>query len=385
MANWKNVNNWTTKNCINWTKDYFNTAFKDLSAEHEGTSVKIDEVDNCSGDVDLSNRKGKIITIYDLQLDLRWSGNSPDGTEAKGTINLPEVAHDTSTEDIINVSVDDEDKSKEPIKDVVRQHLVPKIREKLQNFAKDLVENNSKDIYIEPSQLGVATPPRAATPVTAATVESTSNEAEVKTTSKTTKAVVNIAKLTESIEFQTSAELLYETYLDPNRVAIWTRAKPELARHVGGAFSLFGGNITGVFTELIPNQRIAQTWRLNTWPEGHYSNVVLRFDQKSDSTIVHLTHDGVPVGEEDIVRRNWQNYYWNPIKSVFGRTNRSGSNSGNRRRRKSYKSSKESGGGGGAFGFGITVAIVLTAVVLGFVYSTRSTSASSTTTSSSSL
>ncbi|CAG8453637.1 11809_t:CDS:2 [Ambispora gerdemannii] len=358
--------------------DYFSATFKDFSAEHDGISVKIDNVDNCSGDVDLSNRKGKIITIYDIQLDLGWSGISPDGTEAKGTINIPEVAHDTEPDDFVaslyyyffDISVDDENKFKEPIKDVVRQHLVPRIREILQNFTKDLVENNSKDVYIEPSQLGAATPPRAATPVTAATVGSASTETETKTTTTTsTKLTVNVAKLTESIEFQTSADQIYEAYLDPNRVAIWARAKPELARHVGGAFSLFGGNITGVFTELIPNQRIAQTWRLTTWPEGHYSNVVLQFDQKSDSTTVHVTHDGVPVGEEEIVRRNWQNYYWNPIKSVFGP------------KHKSHKNSKESGGGG-AFGFGVTVAMVLTAVVLGFVFSTRSTSASSTTSSS---
>lgn len=50
--------------------------------------------------------------------------------------------------------------------------------------------------------------------------------------------------------------------------------------HLFCSFELFGGNIHGKFEELIPNKKIVQSWRYNQWPSGHYSNVVIEFDDK---------------------------------------------------------------------------------------------------------
>ena len=55
-----------------------------------------------AGDVDLNQRKGKIITIFDLEMKLKWEGTmmlwgfayslgtNPEGKKAKGTIHIPE-------------------------------------------------------------------------------------------------------------------------------------------------------------------------------------------------------------------------------------------------------------------------------------------------------
>src|SRR6185369_10190935 len=98
---------------------------------------------------------------------------------------------------------------------------------------------------------------------------------------------------------------------------------------------------------------------------GHYSNVTMTFEQTSDNTKLHLTQAGVPIGEVDVVRNNWQTFYWNPIKSVFGygsisssssssssaktthRSSGGGSGSGsNRKKKKSQKGRKGSSGNG---------------------------------------
>jgi activator of HSP90 ATPase len=42
----------------------------------------------------------------------------------------------------------------------------------------------------------------------------------------------------------------------------------EISRDVGGAFSLFGGFITGRHVELVPNVRVVQAWRPGDWPPG---------------------------------------------------------------------------------------------------------------------
>lgn len=116
---------------------------------------------------------------------------------------------------------------------------------------------------------------------------------------------------------------------------------------------------------------------------GHFSTVTIKFEQASDFTRVHINQEGVPIGEVDAVRNNWQSYYWNPIKNVFGYGSISSSSSiplksknksskprKNRRGSGEKKNSNSSGGGVGSSVF--AVAIVLTAIVLGYVFLSRS-------------
>jgi activator of HSP90 ATPase len=76
MSNWKNVNNWhwTSKNCTKWANEYLSAELKQISVEKDGIAVKVDDLKEFSGDVDLSQRKGKVITIYDVKLEISWSG-----------------------------------------------------------------------------------------------------------------------------------------------------------------------------------------------------------------------------------------------------------------------------------------------------------------------
>lgn len=36
----------------------------------------------------------RLITIYDCKIDLKWAATAADGTEAKGTLTVPEVSHE---------------------------------------------------------------------------------------------------------------------------------------------------------------------------------------------------------------------------------------------------------------------------------------------------
>jgi len=86
----------------------------------------------------------------------------------------------------------------------------------------------------------------------------------------------------------------------------------------GGEFVLFDGNIAGKFEELVPNEKIVQTWRYKQWPSGHFSHVTMDLVQKEDHTLLNLTQSGVPANEYDNTLRNWKGYYWNSIKQAFG-------------------------------------------------------------------
>lgn len=78
--------------------------------------------------------------------------------------------------------------------------------------------------------------------------------------------------MTDSIEFQASAEQLYSVFVDPGRVTAWSRSTPKIFEpKVGGDFSLFGGNVEGKFKVLEKDAKIVQSWRLGGWPKGELS------------------------------------------------------------------------------------------------------------------
>jgi activator of HSP90 ATPase len=91
----------------------------------------------------------------------------------------------------------------------------------------------------------------------------------------------------------------------------------EISREPGGAFSLFGGYITGRQIELIPAQRIVQAWRVGAWDAGVYS--IARFElsaQGSRSKLV-FDHTGFPQGQADHLAAGWKGNYWEPLAKVL--------------------------------------------------------------------
>jgi uncharacterized protein YndB with AHSA1/START domain len=87
----------------------------------------------------------------------------------------------------------------------------------------------------------------------------------------------------------------------------------EIANAPGGAFSFFGGYVTGRNVELVPNERIVQAWRAGSWPPGIYS--IVKFDlveQGSDTKMV-FDHTGFPKGEAEHLVEGWKTNYWAPL------------------------------------------------------------------------
>ena len=95
---------------------------------------------------------------------------------------------------------------------------------------------------------------------------------------------------------------------------------PTVVSHVaGGAFSSFGGYITGRQIELVPNQRIVQVWRAGSWDAGSYS--LARFElsaQGSGDTKLVFDHTGFPAGQTDHLAEGWRTNYWEPLAKYLG-------------------------------------------------------------------
>lgn len=71
-----NPNNWhwVNKDVREWAKEWFTQDLTKLEAKNGDVTAKITGIQSMDGDVDVSQRKGKVITIFDVKLVLDYSG-----------------------------------------------------------------------------------------------------------------------------------------------------------------------------------------------------------------------------------------------------------------------------------------------------------------------
>lgn len=139
------------------------------------------------------------------------------------------------------------------------------------------------------------------------------------------------AAIHQEVVFKASPKRVYEALTDAkqfNKVILQSAAvksgaklgdKPtEISREAGGAFTLYGGYITGRQIELVPNQRIVQAWRTGGWDPGIYS--IARFEltaQGSDTKLV-FDHTGFPESLAEHLATGWKINYWEPLGKYLG-------------------------------------------------------------------
>jgi len=93
-----------------------------------------------------------------------------------------------------------------------------------------------------------------------------------------------------------------------------TGAAPvTVSREAGGAFSAFGGYITGRQVELVPNERIVQVWRAGSWDAGSYSIAKFVLVEQGAETKIKFDHTGFPKGQAEHLAEGWRVNYWEPL------------------------------------------------------------------------
>lgn len=328
-----NPNNWhwVDKNCIDWSRAYFEQKLAGASAEDAGKTVKVSSVSSVEGDVDVSQRKGKVISLFELKIVLGISGFCKSENEGafSGSITVPELAYDTEADEIqFDTSIYNEDSDSEKMRAVIKAKLLPQLRVLLAKFGSDLIQEHSSDIQLASDKVsstytkGNQQPSGAPAPkVVPSPAAPKAQPAAPKPSSLSLVPKYNTSTMHLEPTFNTTAEQLYVTLLDGQRIAAWTRSAPQIEAFPpkeGSSFSLFGGSITGKLIKLVPNERITQLWRLEDWKSGHYAELDIQLMQGAGETQMVVHWLGIPVGEEERVRNNFQDYYVRSIKITFG-------------------------------------------------------------------
>lgn len=123
--------------------------------------------------------------------------------------------------------------------------------------------------------------------------------------------------LHQEVALPANPQRIYEALLDAKQFAVFSGLPAEIDPKVGGAFSMFHGQIVGRNVELVPNQRIVQAWRPTHWDAGFYSIVQFELKPQGAATLVVLDHHGFPEGEFNSLTWGWNNHYWEGLKKYF--------------------------------------------------------------------
>ena len=314
MSTWNKHYHWKTKGCTPWAKDWFTNNLVGHSATvGDGpATVKVDKLSGFEGDVELGNRKGKLITIYDCEVTLKWSADIDD-TVVNGTIRFPEVSHEiednNETYRFETELLTESSKTAHDVYTTVRQKLAPSVEQVFHRFRAELIDTHAKDLGHDDD---APAPTKEAAPVSGGA------KAVPSSTSSSSTGAVS----TSSTEVRVSSHLdisqadLWDLLTNPLRIPMWSKAPAQFSPNVGAHFSLFGGNISGQIVEVSAPNKLVQTWRVPQWPAGHHGTLTTELSQGDDSTKLDLILSGIPTGQEDSSQAGLENYYIRGLKSL---------------------------------------------------------------------
>ncbi|PFH51683.1 hypothetical protein AMATHDRAFT_58444 [Amanita thiersii Skay4041] len=322
-ANW----HWKNKNVTPWAKEWFERELVTITVkgDRDAGVVSVSSVTDVEGDVELGQRKSKLITIYDTKISLKWTGTASDGTEVHGSLTIPEVSHEVTLDGLSDYTYNwtlstTSSPAVDALFKVAKSHLPAALESKFAEFPKAIIDIHGKDLTVS------AEPSRSATPAQgASSTSSTSNAFKASTVAmgnsrpmERKDVNLNTTNVTVEANFQASADDLYSLLTDERRIPAWTRAPAKSIPEPGAEYSLFGGGVSGVYVSLTPSKEIVQTWGLKspTWPAGHTGTLTTTFEQSTDSTKVTFSLNGVPVGMQDEIKRNIEGYYIHGFKSI---------------------------------------------------------------------
>lgn len=283
-----NVNNWhwTEKNATPWSKERITALFKNFAISHDSNvKCRIIQADKVDGEATANNRKGKLIFFYEWNVVLKWDGVLEEGGPTyKGSVNIPNLSEENDLDDIdIVVSIDESNEESERLKQFMYNIGRSQIRSQIGVYLRELREEFSKGLILPKKDDKVK--PDGVSNITSGFNKKV-NLMPIKSTTTQTSGTpsvgvkLDVKTITITETFQCQAKDLYEVLTKPEMVSVFTHSQAKVEPSRGGEFVLFDGNITGKFEELVPNEKIVQSWRYKQWPSGHYSQVTIKINQK---------------------------------------------------------------------------------------------------------
>jgi len=97
-----------------------------------------------------------------------------------------------------------------------------------------------------------------------------------------------------------------------------TGGEANMSGEVGAEVSAWDGYISGRNLELIPGERIVQSWRTTEFADEHEDSVIsIVLTEVGDGTLLTLEHSNVPDDKRSYEEGGWQSHYFEPMVTYF--------------------------------------------------------------------
>ena len=91
-----------------------------------------------------------------------------------------------------------------------------------------------------------------------------------------------------------------------------------MSDEVGAEVSAWDGYISGRNLELVPGERIVQSWRTSEFGDEHEDSVItVVLEEVDDGTLLTLEHSNVPDEQRSYEEGGWQSNYFEPMVAYF--------------------------------------------------------------------
>lgn len=115
-----------------------------------------------------------------------------------------------------------------------------------------------------------------------------------------------------------SPQEVYEAWLDSIAHSEMTGGAARTSGDVGAEVTAWDNYITGRNVELVPGERIVQTWRTSEFDDEHEDSLItLTLEPVDDGTLLTLEHSNVPEAHKSYEEGGWQENYFEPMVAYF--------------------------------------------------------------------
>jgi uncharacterized protein YndB with AHSA1/START domain len=122
-----------------------------------------------------------------------------------------------------------------------------------------------------------------------------------------------------------SPQEIYDAWLDNVAHSEMTGAEALMSDELDAEISAWDGYISGRNLELIPGERIVQSWRTTEFADEHEDSIVsVMLEEVDGGTLLTLMHTNVPDEQTSYERGGWQQYYFEPMREYFSKTGQDG-------------------------------------------------------------
>uniref|UniRef100_A0A1I8EHW6 Aha1_N domain-containing protein n=1 Tax=Wuchereria bancrofti TaxID=6293 RepID=A0A1I8EHW6_WUCBA len=371
-----NVNNWhwTEKNATPWSKQRLKELLEGQKYENGSTAVIFKELKKLDGEATANNRKAKLIFLFEwlieLSFEVKVAGSDID---YEGHIEIPNLSDENEADEVvITPSVTTSGPHEDRIRHLLNNEVATFLRKQLAVYIRELKEEFSKGLILPTDRAKAQVVSKGKTTVGKQHVDKKAFQNHVVTSAdndliKSARQFLVLFTLQipnflcffkiscTEISFQIHC-FFHENYLCQSAsmlkacrlwshskfsqiscgkysqklkylalrlqslqmVKKWSNNDAELDLKPHGAFTLFGGMVTGEFVKIEPCKELAMKWRLKTYPAGCFANVTFRLKDEKDSTTLEVDVTGIPATEYDSTENGLHRFYIQSIMRTFG-------------------------------------------------------------------